>query len=221
MARYERVYKNNTTINQLTTSTSTLCASNSNIRNNANSNSEADLVETFATVKPAFVMPKFDVEFNVWTKPDCEGLPGENSNRTWFYFGVRGGHGKWLKINMMNLNKQGRLFEMGMLPVFKTTPGHEKWSRIYTKPTWQSLENTFIMSFIHKLPEKRDTTTYFAFCFPFSYEETQDMLAKYDQKFTYCKSINPETWYNFFKLEYAEIFTFITLLFLAFLKIAK
>jgi len=47
------------------------------------------------------------------------------------------------------------------------------------------------------------------------------MLAKYDQKFTYCKSINPETWYNFFKLEYAEIFTFITLLFLVFLKIAK
>ena len=37
----------------------------------------------------------------------------------------------------MNLNKQGRLFEMGMLPVFKTIPGHEKWSRIYTRPTWQ------------------------------------------------------------------------------------
>jgi hypothetical protein len=37
----------------------------------------------------------------------------------------------------MNLNKQGRLFEMGMLPVFKTVPGHEKWSRIYTRPTWQ------------------------------------------------------------------------------------
>lgn len=37
----------------------------------------------------------------------------------------------------MNLNRQGRLFEMGMLPVFKTVPGHEKWSRIYSKPTWQ------------------------------------------------------------------------------------
>lgn len=59
------------------------------------------------------------------------------NSRTWFYFGVRGGHGKWVKFNIMNLNRQGRLFEMGMLPVFKTVPGHEKWSRIYTRPTWQ------------------------------------------------------------------------------------
>ena len=57
--------------------------------------------------------------------------------RTWFYFGVRGGYGKWVKFNIMNLNRQGRLFEMGMLPVFKTVPGHEKWSRIYSRPTWQ------------------------------------------------------------------------------------
>lgn len=45
----------------------------------------------------------------------------------------------------MNLNKQGRLFEMGMLPVFKTIPGHEKWSRIYTRPTWQ-VNNIFLRS---------------------------------------------------------------------------
>ncbi len=38
----------------------------------------------------------------------------------------------------MNLNRQGRLFEMGMLPVFKTVPGHEKWSRVYSRPTWQA-----------------------------------------------------------------------------------
>ena len=50
---------------------------------------------------------------------------------------MRGGYGKWVKFNIMNLNRQGRLFEMGMLPVFKTVPGHEKWSRIYSRPTWQ------------------------------------------------------------------------------------
>lgn len=40
-------------------------------------NSENDLIEK--TTPP--VLPKFDIEFNVWTKMDCEGLPGENGNR--------------------------------------------------------------------------------------------------------------------------------------------
>jgi hypothetical protein len=31
-----------------------------------------------------------DFEFNIWTKPDCAGTEFENSNRTWFYFGIKG-----------------------------------------------------------------------------------------------------------------------------------
>ena len=95
---------------------------------------------------------------------------------------MRGGHGKWLKFNVMNLNKQGRLFDMGMLPVFKTVPGHEKWSRLYGKPVCASLDTNFVMSFIHRMPDKRDTVTYFAFCFPFSYTDCQQMLDKYDER---------------------------------------
>jgi hypothetical protein len=107
---------------------------------------------------------------------------------------VRGGHGKYVKFNMMNLNKQSRLFEMGMLPVFRILPGHEKWARIYTKPTWQTVEQNFQMSFIHRIPDKRETVTYFAFCFPFSYEESQNMLSKYDQQFEHCKYLTPDRW---------------------------
>lgn len=81
---------------------------------------------------------------------------------------------------------------MGMLPVFKTSPGHEKWSRIYTKPSWQNNENNFTMSFIHRLPEKKDTVTYFAFCFPHSYEDCQEMLEKYDKKFQNCKYLTAD-----------------------------
>ena len=92
----------------------------------------------------------------------------------------------------MNLNKQGKLFEMGMLPVFRTVPGHEKWARIYTRPTWQNNDTNFMMSFIHRIPDKRDTITYFAFCFPHSYEECQQMLEKCDQKFDHCKNLIPE-----------------------------
>jgi hypothetical protein len=161
MARYERVYKtnvnqnatsnnnniNNNTSNQNGTSSINTNTNNNNSNNNLNnannnktsvpSNLNADNTDNNAVPNLNF-QQKFDIEFNVWTKPDCEGTPvGPNGNRTWFYFGIRGGHGKWIKFNLMNLNKQGRLFEMGMLPVFKTIPGHEKWARIYSKPTWQ------------------------------------------------------------------------------------
>ena len=33
-----------------------------------------------------------DYEFNIWTNPDCAGTEFENSNRSWFYFGIRGEH---------------------------------------------------------------------------------------------------------------------------------
>jgi hypothetical protein len=29
--------------------------------------------------------------FRIWTRPDCSGTEFENGNRTWFYFGFRGG----------------------------------------------------------------------------------------------------------------------------------
>lgn len=174
MARYERVFKTNanqnTTSNNNPSSNQNGTASiNTNTSNNNNSNN--NLTNANISSKPSVpsnlntdntdndknavpninFQPKFDIEFNVWTKPDCEGTPaGPNGNRTWFYFGIRGGHGKWIKFNLMNLNKQGRLFEMGMLPVFKTIPGHEKWARIYSKPTWQVSNIRFYFIWIEK-----------------------------------------------------------------------
>lgn len=134
MARYERV-----ALNQTTNATSSNGQTNkfqsqqstSEISNSTNEQNEQ------SQQNQAPIQIKIDAEFNVWTKPDCDGTAYINGNRTWFYFGVRGGHGKLLKFNIMNLNRQGKLFEMGMLPVFKTVPGNEKWSRIYNRPTWQ------------------------------------------------------------------------------------
>ncbi len=73
-----------------------------------------------------------DYEYNVWTCPDCMGTQFENGNRTWFYFGIRGGRGgKTIKINVMNMNKQGKLYSQGMAPVVKVVPSREqKWERI-------------------------------------------------------------------------------------------
>lgn len=78
MARYERISKGSLSyLLQQNQSSSTICASTSNLKNNAMSNSEADM----ESKPPPVVIPKYDIEFNVWTRQDCEGLPGENGNR--------------------------------------------------------------------------------------------------------------------------------------------
>ena len=79
-----------------------------------------------------------DYDYNVWTAPDCAGMEGENANRTWFYFGVKGSQqGKLLRINIMNLNRQGKLYGQGMTPLVKVVPTRNKWERIRDKPKYE------------------------------------------------------------------------------------
>ncbi|XP_076315818.1 cytosolic carboxypeptidase-like protein 5 [Tachypleus tridentatus] len=125
-----------------------------------------------------------DLEFNVWTKPDCAGYPYENGNRTWFYFGVQGGlPGVTVCINVMNLNRQNKLFSQGMAPVYRVIPGKATWQRIPNKPSYSVKEGNFVLTFLHKLPSHSTATTYFAFTFPFSYNECQEMLTQLDKQF--------------------------------------
>ncbi|XP_033859560.3 cytosolic carboxypeptidase-like protein 5 isoform X2 [Acipenser ruthenus] len=134
-----------------------------------------------------------DYEFNVWTKPDCAETQFENGNRSWFYFSVRGGApGKLIKINVMNMNKQSKLYSQGMAPFVKTLPLKTRWERIRDRPTFEMVENQFILSFNHRFLEIRGATTYFSFCYPFSYAECQDMLVQLDQKFADSKHPTPD-----------------------------
>ncbi|XP_062406562.1 cytosolic carboxypeptidase-like protein 5 isoform X3 [Sardina pilchardus] len=124
-----------------------------------------------------------DYEFNIWTKPDCADTEFENGNRSWFYFSVRGvAPGKLLKINVMNMNKQSKLYSQGMTPFVRTLPVRMRWERVRERPTFELSENQFTLSFVHRLSEVRGATTYFAFCYPFSYAESQDMLQQLDQR---------------------------------------
>ncbi|XP_019624010.1 PREDICTED: cytosolic carboxypeptidase-like protein 5 isoform X2 [Branchiostoma belcheri] len=135
-----------------------------------------------------------DFEFNVWTKPDAAGTPHENGNRSWFHFGVRGyPPGKLIKINIMNMNKQGKLYSQGMTPLYKTIPHQPKWQRIRDKPTYETDNGNFILSFMHRFAESRGGTTYFTFCYPWSYTECQERLAQLDEKFAACKDLDPKS----------------------------
>lgn len=132
----------------------------------------------------ASVQIKPDYEFNVWTKPDCANTEFENGNRSWFYFSVRGMlPGKLLKINVMNMNKQSKLYSQGMTPLVRSLPVKTRWERVRERPTFEVSDSQFILSFVHRLLDVRWVTTYFSFCYPFSYTECQDMLLQLDQKF--------------------------------------
>ncbi|KAG7262253.1 hypothetical protein CRUP_016013 [Coryphaenoides rupestris] len=149
--------------------------------------SAADAATTAASAGGPFSGPTPagpDYEFNVWTRPDCAGTEHENGNRSWFYFSVRGAvSGKLLKITVMNMNKQSKLYSQGMAPLVRTTPGKARWERM--------VENQFTLSFTHRLSEVRGATTFFSFCFPFSYGESQDMLQQLDQSYPNANLLHP------------------------------
>ncbi|XP_066598204.1 cytosolic carboxypeptidase-like protein 5 [Prorops nasuta] len=126
-----------------------------------------------------------DYEFNLWTKHDCHGTQYQNNNRTWFYFGIQApSSGLSVKLNIVNLNKQVKMFSQGMCPVFKIVPGHMHWERIRQKPTYtmDHKNNDFTLSFIYYTPENSKSITYFAFTYPFSYTDLQTYLNKLDMK---------------------------------------
>ncbi|KAG7508756.1 cytosolic carboxypeptidase 5 isoform X1 [Solea senegalensis] len=135
-----------------------------------------------------------DYEFNVWTQPDCAGTEHENGNRSWFYFSVRGvAPGRILKINVMNMNNQRKLYSQGMTPLVRTLPGKNRWERIRDRPTTEIKDNQFILSFTHRLSEVRGATTYFSFCYPFSYSESQEMLQQLDESYPSGAHLSPSS----------------------------
>lgn len=154
--------------------------------------------------------------------------------RSWFYFSVRGAApGKILKINVMNMNNQRKLYSQGMAPLVRTLPGKNRWERIRDRPTtevrthsesvrqrlgqqetmnpcqrvfiifllicvfflssvaFQIVDNQFILSFTHRLLEVRGATTYFSFCYPFSYSECQEMLQQLDEAYPSAAQLSP------------------------------
>ncbi|XP_047098849.1 cytosolic carboxypeptidase-like protein 5 [Schistocerca piceifrons] len=134
-----------------------------------------------------------DFEFNIWTRPDCYGTEFENSNRTWFYFGIKGGAPfAVVKLNIVNLNKQSKMYSQGMAPVYRIVPGRNSWDRIKEKPTFVIEDNTFILSFKYRTLENLRSITYFAFTYPYSYTDLQNMLCSLDTKFKLSEESTPK-----------------------------
>lgn len=127
-------------------------------------------------------------EFNLWTRPDCADSQYENNNRTWFFFGIKGScTGSRVRLSVMNLNKQSKLYSQGMQPVMKQVPcqgdpSKIRWERIKEKCTYRSAEGSTVCSWVHTVVDG-SATTFYAFTYPFTYLESQTMLEALDHKF--------------------------------------
>jgi hypothetical protein len=66
------------------------------------------------------------------TLHDCDGTEFVTGHRSWFYFSVRGHKaGDYFIFNVMNMNKQAKLFQNDFRPVFRTFAGADNaWERI-------------------------------------------------------------------------------------------
>merc|ERR550534_1820704 len=129
-------------------------------------------------------LEKDEAEFNLWTLPDCANTVFENGNRTWFYFSVKGPCKVSVKFNLMNLNRQAKLYSQGMKPLYKILPHQPQWERIKEKPVSGMEDQGFIMSFRFTMPCEENATVFFAFCYPYSYTELQTDLEELDAKFS-------------------------------------
>ncbi|XP_044009366.1 cytosolic carboxypeptidase-like protein 5 isoform X2 [Aphidius gifuensis] len=126
-----------------------------------------------------------DYEFNIWTKHDCQGTEYQNTNRTWFYFGIKTPTaGSLVKLNILNLNKQSKMFSQGMCPVIKVVPGQQNWERIRDKPSYNMDQkgSEFTLSFTIKTTDNLKAITFLAFTYPFTYTELQNYLNNIDTK---------------------------------------
>ena len=112
-----------------------------------------------------------------------------------------------VKFNLMNLNRQAKLYSQGMRPLCKILPHQQQWERIKEKPvsgvrrscyhyleyhllsvsslmSRQMEEQAFVMSFKFTMPCEENATVYFAFCFPYAYTELQEDLDELDSRFS-------------------------------------
>lgn len=131
-------------------------------------------------------------EFMLFTRRDCSGSANERATRTWFYFGVSGHSATDLvMMQVMNLNKQGRLYSQDYRPVFWCASMAE-WQPLRLKVTYRREGDDFQLRFCHRFDS--DEETFFAFAIPFSYSQTQDMLERLDQAYATCGWQGPDTW---------------------------
>ena len=117
-----------------------------------------------------------------------DALPYANRGHfhTWFYFSVKGvPAGQTLTFTIKGMACQGKLYKMGLRPVFRIAPGQMKWKRSTGSLKWNYEENKhFSITFTHTFDNFKDRdVAYFAWTYPYSFKESMEKTQKLLQKY--------------------------------------
>uniref|UniRef100_A0A7S3GAH4 tubulin-glutamate carboxypeptidase n=1 Tax=Palpitomonas bilix TaxID=652834 RepID=A0A7S3GAH4_9EUKA len=143
------------------------------------------------------------LSFEAKVLPDAFEDYGETAYRSWFYFSFRRLKGSLpgglaLQFTITNINPQGTLFSHDMRPSYRAPPLVPDWRRLPTSSSYEKVEDAVKegkVTFRFRT-EKGQEKLYFAFCFPFSYSDTQRMLKKLERKFSGQKGIEKGVYFE-------------------------
>jgi cytosolic carboxypeptidase protein 5 len=123
----------------------------------------------------------------------------EDGYKTWFHFSVHGvPQGEQLTFTFKNLNNQTKLYSQGLKPVFRVLPStQKKWRRIFQKVNYFfNCDDQFTLRFNHMFSNQPNETTYFAFSYPFSYQESQNSMDEIQNNFEAAAPINSNLYFH-------------------------
>jgi hypothetical protein len=125
--------------------------------------------------------------FILQTAPDCCGTEFEGFTRSWFNFGVTGvPTGIRLTFMIKRIHILFSLYKSApdaYKPVYKIGSG--RWNRLDEKATMihDPNEKSLDVEFSYNFEQGPEEEIFFAFSFPFSYKESQDMLEDLESKY--------------------------------------
>ena len=118
----------------------------------------------------------------------------ENAINQWYYFSVTSTFVGEVTFKIINLGKFGSLYNQGMLPLIKSLKKGGDWFRGGTNikyfPTAVSgYEGCYTLAFNYRFEELHDTV-YFAFSYPYTYQELNTKLDELREKHSDIARVN-------------------------------
>lgn len=125
-------------------------------------------------------------EYLLWTAPDNAGtdLARADGTNAWFYFCVsRAKKETTLRLQIMNAANHSGLYKQDMRPVYRCSSSGNAWARLKSPVKFQrQTEKSATLNFEYTM-EADDEVVYFAFTYPYGYNEVQkeldDLEARY------------------------------------------
>ncbi|EGR26958.1 zinc carboxypeptidase family protein, putative [Ichthyophthirius multifiliis] len=130
------------------------------------------------------------LNFNIWIMPDAYLTQKEMKYKTWFHFSVQGvSKNTIINMTLKDINFQQKLYKDGHQPVFKSSVNNQ-WQRLDQNiaNTIVQTENGMDITFTYTFQDT-DELVYFAFTYPWSYTDNQEMLDEIENTYQFDKEI--------------------------------